>query len=118
VIADAVDNYLNTTGSTDAAADLMIETSGDSELVRFVLSNPAFGNAASGVITGASLPKNATAGATGTAAKGALQDRDNADAVLFSVTASGGGGDVIASNTSINNGQSCSLDTLTYTAPA
>lgn len=117
-IADAVDNYLNTTGATDAAADLMIETSGDVELVRFVLSNPAFGAAASGIISGASLPKTANASATGTAAKGALQDRANADAVLFSVTASGGGGDCIVSNTSITSGQLCSLDTLTYTAPA
>lgn len=117
VLADAVDNYLNTTGATDASADLQIQTAADAVLVEFTLQNPAFGAAAAGVITAAGVPIAAVAGATGTAAKGRIRDRANADAILFSVTASGGGGDVIVSNTSIANLQNCSLTALTYTAP-
>lgn len=117
VLADAVDNYLNTTGSADASADLVIRAS-TTILVTFVLANPAFGAAASGVITLAGVPISATAGATGTADNFIIRDRDNASAVLGSVTATGGGGDITVSNTSITNGQSCSLDSLTYTAPA
>lgn len=117
VIADAVDNYLNTTGATDASADLQIQTAADAVLVEFTLQNPAFGAAASGVLTAAGTPIAATAGATGTASKGRIRDRANADAILFSVTATGGGGDVEVSNTSITSGQDCSLTALTYTAP-
>jgi hypothetical protein len=117
-VADAVDAYLNTTGSTDASADLQILTAADAVLVEFTLQNPAFGAASTGTITLAGVPLSANAGATGTAAKGVIRDRDNANAVLFSVTASGGGGDVIATNTSIASGQSCSLTALTYSAPS
>jgi hypothetical protein len=117
VLADAVDNYLNTTGATDASADLVIRAS-TTILVTFVLANPAFGAAASGVITAASTPIAATAGASGTADNFLIRDRANATAISGSVTATGGGGDITVSNTSIANGQNCSLDSLTYTAPA
>jgi hypothetical protein len=117
-IADAVDNYLNTTGATDASADLQIQTAADAVLVEFTLQNPAFGAASSGSMSLAGTPLSATAGATGTAAKGRIRDRANADAVLFSVTLSGGGGDVIATNTSISSGQSCQITSLSYAAPA
>lgn len=117
VLADAVDNYLNTTGSTDASADLQIRAS-STVLVEFTLQNPAFGSASSGVITLAGTPLSATASATGTADNFLIRDRANATALSGSVTATGGGGDITVSNTSIANGQSCSLDSLTYTAPA
>lgn len=117
-VADAVDNYLNTTGSTDASADMQIQNSSDTVLIEFTLQNPAFGASSSGTITAAGVPISASAAATGTASKGRLRDRANADAVLFSVTASGGGGDVIVTNTSVSSGQSCSLTALTYSAPA
>lgn len=117
VLADAVDNYLNTTGSADAAADLVIRAS-TTILVTFVLSNPAFGAASSGVITLSGTPIAATAAAAGTADNFQIRDRDNASALAGSVTVTGGGGDITVSNTSISNGQNCSLDSLTYTAPA
>lgn len=117
-VADAVDAFINTTGSADASADLQIQDSGDVVLVEFTLSNPAFGGAGSGSMSLAGVPIAATASATGTASKGRIRDRDNANAILFSVTASGGGGDVIASNTSVAASQSCSLTSLTYTAMA
>lgn len=117
VLADAVDNYINTTGSADASGDLVVRAT-TTILVTFVLSNPAFGAASSGVLTGTSLPKTADAGAAGTADNFIIRDRDNASAILGSVTGVGGGGDIEISSTTIANGQACSLDTLTYTAPA
>jgi hypothetical protein len=117
VLADAVDNYINTTGATDASGDLVIRAS-TTILVTFVLANPAFGAASSGVITLASTPIAATASAAGTADNFQIRDRANASAVAGSVTATGGGGDITVSNTSIANGQNCSLDSLTYAAPA
>lgn len=116
VLADAVDNYINTTGATDASGDLVIRAS-TTILVTFVLANPAFGAAASGVITLAGVPIAAVAGAAGTADNFQIRDRANAAAVSGSVTATGGGGDITVSNTSIAASQSCTLDSLTYTAP-
>lgn len=117
VLADAVDNYLNTTGSADTGGDLVIRAS-TTILVTFEFQNPAFGAAAAGVITLAGVPISATAGAAGTADNALVRDRDNAQAMACSVTGAGGGGDVEVSNTNIANGQDCSLDSFTYTAPA
>lgn len=116
-IADAVDNYLNTTGAVNASARLRIQTNVPATLVEFVLQNPAFGAAAAGVITAGGVPIAATATAAGTATQGVIVDRAPATAISFSVTATGGGGDVTVSNTSIANAQACTLDSLTYTAP-
>ena len=115
-IADAVDNYLNTTGSTDAGGDLVIK---DAAVIlsTHAFANPAFGAASSGVITLASVPIDASAGNTGTADAFAIRDRDNADAITGTVTATSGGGDIEVTNTSITSGQTVSLTSLTYTAP-
>lgn len=115
-IADAVDNYLNTTGSTDATADLELLDAAVS-LVVINLQNPAFGAAASGVITLAGVPLSNTAGASGTVDNFAIRDRDNADAITGTVTGTGGGGDIEVTNTSITSGQTVQITSLTYTAP-
>jgi len=116
VLADAVDNYINTTGSTDAGGDLVIRAS-TTILVTFPFGNPAFGAASGGVITLNGTPIAATASAAGTADNALLRDRDNAQALACSVTGVGGGGDIEVSNTNIASGQDCPLDNLTYTAP-
>lgn len=116
VIADAVDAYINTTGATDASGDLAIRAS-TTNLVIFVLANPAFGAAVSGVITLAGVPIAQAAIAAGTADNFQIRDRANAMALAGSITATGGGGDITVSNTSIANLQDCTLDSLTYTAP-
>jgi hypothetical protein len=115
VLADAVDNYINTTGGGTATIVLRQSTT---DIVSFDLANPAFGAAASGVITLASTPISATAGAAGTVDNAEINDRGGAQAVACSVTGSGGGGDIEVSNTNIANGQDCELTSLTYTAPA
>jgi hypothetical protein len=113
-LADKIDDYVNTGAGT---AKLRIRAS-TTTLVDFNLSNPAFGNAASGVITLNSTPITATASATGTADGFQVLDRDGTVVFSGSVTATSGGGDIEATNTSITNGQSCQLTSLTYTAPA
>jgi hypothetical protein len=117
LLADAIDNYINTTGTTNAGGKLRLRAS-TTTIVDFVLANPAFGAAASAVITLAGTPIAATAGASGSVDNAQLLDRDEAVVLSCSVTAPGGGGDIEVSNVSIANGQDCSLTSLTYTAPS
>ena len=101
------------TGSTDATGDLILQTSGNVTVATLTLSNPAFGNASSGTATANAITSDTNA-VGGTVAKAALRDRDNNQTILGSVTASGGGGDFIISNTSVGAGDTVSCSSLTY----
>lgn len=103
-------------GSADAAGDLQIRTSGDVEVATLPFSNPAFGASSSGTATANAITSDTNADG-GTAAKAALRDRDNVAQIFCSVTASGGGGDIIISNTSVGAGDTVSCSSLTYSAP-
>lgn len=116
-LADQIDSLVNT-GATDAQGDLVIFDSGDSELVRFNLQDPAFGAASSGQITLQGTTLSATAGATGTADYFEVQDKDNSMVFTGSVTATGGGGDAEIDNTSISSGQTVNLTSGSYSAPS
>jgi hypothetical protein len=70
------------------------------------------------VLTLSGVPLSAVASATGTAAKAEL--RDNAGSVVvggLTVTASGGGGDIIISSTAITSGQTVQVTSGTITHP-
>lgn len=114
ILADAVDNYINTTGGGTAKFRLRQTTT---TIVDFNLSNPAFGNASSGVITLNSVPIAAVAAATGVVDNGLLLARDGSTVLTFSVTGTGGGGDVEVSNVNVAISQDCTLESLTYAAP-
>jgi len=115
-LADAAVDTLNV-GSADASGDLRINTSGDVQVALLVLSNPAFGAASSGTATAAAITSDTNA-AGGTAAKAVLRNRDNTNCINCSVTASGGGGDIIISNTTVGVGDTVSCSSLTYSAPS
>jgi hypothetical protein len=115
-IADLVVDKLDL-GSGTASGRLEILTSGDVLLVSLPLSNPAFGAASTGTATASAITTtNATV--AGTAAKYNMVDRD--DTIIFSgsVTESGGGGDLIITNTDINVGDPISVSSFAYTAAA
>jgi hypothetical protein len=64
------------------------------------------------------VPLTATASATGTAAKAELRDNaGNAIVTGLTVTASGGGGDVIISSVAITSGQTVQVNSGTITHP-
>lgn len=113
VLADAVDTYINT-GAGTAVVRLR---DGTTTIVDFPLQNPAFGAAASGVITLNGTPIDAQAVAGGDVDNAQILDRGSALAVSCSVTATGGGGDIEVTNVNIALDQDCSLTSLTYTAP-
>tara|TARA_R110000868_G_scaffold24342_2_gene96273 strand:+ start:2644 stop:3027 length:384 start_codon:yes stop_codon:yes gene_type:complete len=103
-------------GSADASGDMRIDTSGNVEVALLVFSNPAFGASSSGTATASAITSDTNADG-GTAAKAILRNRDNTTCISCSVTASGGGGDLIISNTTVGVGDTVSCSSLTYSAP-
>lgn len=111
LVVDAID-------AGAGAGAVVIATSGfASTLVTITLADPAFGAASAGVATAASLPKEGTAGATGTAAVFKVQDSNAAEVFQGTVTATGGGGDMELSSVSITATDVVRINTFTYTAP-
>lgn len=97
---------------------LVFQTSGDVEVATLTLANPAFGSA-DGSATAAAGTIVADSSATGgTIAKARLKNNAGTDKIICSVTATGGGGDIQLNSIVVSAGQSVSLTSLTYTAPA
>jgi len=103
-------------GSTDANGDLVIMTSGDVEVSTHAHANPAYGAAASGVATAGAIGDDASA-TGGTAALYKQQDRDNAEVMRGTVTATAGGGDIELTSVVIGATDTVQISSLTYTAP-
>lgn len=103
------------TGSQPADAD---STPAGTLLVTIALAATAFGSAnSSGQAALASTPRTGTAVATGTAGCFEVVSGGGSKVMQGSVTATGGGGDLTLDNTSIANGQTVNISSLTYTQP-
>ena len=96
---------------------LVFQTSGDVEVATLTFANPAFGAAANGTATAGAVVSD-TSATGGTIAKARWKNNAGTDKVLCSVTATGGGGDIELSSVVVSAGQTVSLSSLTYSAPA
>lgn len=113
-LADLIDDQVN---AGTPPGTFVLQTSADAILATITLGNPAFGAAASGVITLAGTPlEDTSADATGTAAKFRFRNQAGTEIFQGTVTATGGGGDIEIDNTSIASGQVVRLTSFTYTA--
>jgi len=115
LVVDAID-----VGSTDASGDLQIATSTafSTILATLVFSATAFGAASGGTATANAITADTNAANSGTAAAFRIRDRNNAEVLRGTVSATGGGGDIQLSSTSITAGDTVSITSLTYTASA
>lgn len=104
-------------GTTDPNGDLVIRSGADAEVAILALSDPAFGDAATGTATANAISDDTNA-TGGTADDFILQDRDNTEVLEGSVTATGGGGDLELSSVTISGGDTVSVSSLTVTVPA
>ena len=92
-------------------------------LVEFALSNPAFGDAASGLATAAAIA-DGTAVASGNAESYRLINLSDATVIQSSeaaaVSESGGGGEIVLNqaSTAITSGQTVTVSALTWNQPA
>lgn len=111
-IVDLIDG-----GSGDANGDLVIMTSGDVEVATLACNATAFGDAASGIATAATISSD-TSATGGTAALFKFQDKSNAEVFRGTVTATGGGGDIELSSVSVGVGETVSITSFTVTMPS
>lgn len=112
-LANSVDDAVNSGAGT---ATLTIRSAAEAILSTHNLQNPAFGAAATGVITLAGTPIDDTSANAGTAAEFHLTSR-NADKLLEGTVATSGA-DINISSTAIGAGDTVSLQSFTITMPA
>lgn len=96
---------------------LVFLTSGNVTVATLTFSNTAFGSATGGTATAASITADTNA-VGGTIAKASLRNAAGTEKIACSVTAGGGGGDIELSSVVISAGQTVSMTSLTYSAPA
>ena len=107
---DAID-----AGTTDTTGDLIFMTSGNTTCARLAWSaTPAFGTAVSGVATMNAINSD-TSALGGTVALFKFQNRNNVEVMRGTVTATGGGGDIVLSSVALSPGDTVSISSLTYT---
>ncbi|MFD4474687.1 hypothetical protein ACFWPU_01020 [Streptomyces sp. NPDC058471] len=121
-LANAVDDTVNGgpaggtvkiyTGTQPATADTAVS---GTLLATFTMSDPAFGNAASGVITLAGVPLTVAAAATGTAGWFRISDSTGASVLDGSVGTSGN--QINLNTTSITSGVNVTITSGTITMP-
>ena len=87
-------------------------------LATFTLAATAFGAAAAGVATLAGTPRSTTGVAAGTAGWARMRSGAGSTVADFSVTATGGGGDITMNTTTVSVGLALDLTSGTVTMPA
>jgi hypothetical protein len=113
-LADLVVDLLDG-GAGDAT--LEFQTSGDVEVATLTFAATAFGAASSGTATAAAIVSDTNA-TGGTIAKALAKDGDGTEIFACSVTQTGSGGDIELSSVVVSAGQTVSVSSLTYSAPA
>lgn len=102
------------------AGKIRIKSVGGTVIAEVTLSDPAFGNAASGVATAAGLPlvgAGIAAAGSGTNAS-TFEVTDSNNQVIWSGAVGVGSGELQIDNLSIANGQAITINTFTHTQPA
>ena len=97
------------------AGDLVFETSGDVEVATLPFSNPAFGNAATGVATANAITDD-TSATGGIVAQASIFDGDAAK--ILEATVATSGADINLSSLTVGAGDTVSISSLTATMPA
>ena len=112
-LADAFDARVN----ADASPGYMqLETSADAEVATFTFQDPAFGAAATGVITLLGVPIQDTSATGGTVAQGSIYD--GANTKLAEAAAATSAQPITVSSTTIGATETVTLTSLTVTVPS
>ncbi len=112
IIANAVVDSIDVGG----AGSLIFQTSGDVEVATLTFSATAFGASSSGTATASAITSDTNA-TGGTVAKFKIQNGSAADAG-FAGAVSTSGSDINLSSLTVGAGDTVSISSLTYSAPA
>jgi hypothetical protein len=116
--SEAIDVVVDHADDGAAAGHLHIKTAaGAALLADLTLSDPAVASTTNGTATLDTITADASADGTGTAATFYIFDSDSNEVLNGSVTATGGGGDIELSSTSITTGDNVAISSLTFTLP-
>ena len=99
------------------AGTLQIGTTGMATVLATITLNDPSGTITNGVLTLSGFAKNATVAATGTAAAARIRDSNNVD-IVTGLTVGTSGSDINLDNTSINSGQTVTINSATITHAA
>ena len=118
-IADYVCDLIDTGTASPNLGYIEFQTAASAEAATLTFANPAFGAAAAGTATANTITSDATA-TGGEVTKFVIYDSDGTALVNGSVTATSASpqGDITLSSTTIGAGDTVSLSSLTYSAPA
>ena len=116
---DGIVNYV--TGQINSGTPpgkLQFQTAANAAVATVTFGNPAFGASSGGTAT-ANATVDDTNAIGGTIAKGVMQTGSATPAVIvqFSVTATGGGGDIEMNSVVVSAGQTVHITSLTYSGP-
>lgn len=113
LVVDAID-----VGTTDATGDLQfaVDSTFAVILATLAFANPAFAAAAGGVAVADPIASDTNAAGGGSTTAFRIRNRDNAEVLRGTVTATGGGGDVQLSSTLVTNGDTVAITSMSYTA--
>lgn len=103
------------TAQLGATPKVVLQTSGGVAVATLPMSATPFPAASGGSMASNAITSDTNA-AGGTVTKGELQTSGSVSKVLFSVTATGGGGDVTMNNTTVPAGVTVSCSGITYDA--
>jgi hypothetical protein len=98
-------------------ADASTAVSTQTLLATLTFSDPAFGDASSGVATASSITSDTSADATGTASWARIADSDGTTVADVDVGESGDGATVTLNTTAITAGGEVALTAFTFTMP-
>lgn len=114
-IANAVVDLLDV-GSANTAGIARFRSSANAVVAALPLTNPAFGNASSGVATAAAITPD-TAAAGGTIASLTLEDRDRNIVLTINDIRTTVGGDMQGNSLTVTAGATVAIQSLQYVAP-
>jgi len=115
-IRNGIANHVVDQIDTGGAGSIEFQTSGSAVIATLAFSATAFGAAASGIATAASITDD-TDCEPGTVAKFVVKNGSAATIFEGTVTATGGAGDIVLSSVAIGDGDTISISSLTYEAP-
>ncbi len=114
---DAIDNHINTTGSTVSAGTIQLLTAGDAVLATIAMSNPAFGAATGAGPCTMSISGTPSAAATGAGTATKFTIRDRANTTVLNGTVGTSGAEMIVNNNVLGIGSTVTVNTFVLTLP-